>query len=43
VRGRGDLQHSSVSTAKNLCAFADGVEIGQYPAANCEELLAFCG
>jgi hypothetical protein len=43
VRWRGDLQHSTVSAAKNLCAFADGVEIGQYSAAIREELLAFCG
>jgi len=43
VRWRGDLQDSSVSTAKNLRAFADGVEISQHASAIHEELLAFCG
>ena len=37
-----DLQHPPVSSPKDLCAFSDNVEIGQYAAAIREELLAFC-
>jgi len=43
VRWRGDLQHSSVATPKDLCTFSDDVEIGQYAAAIRKKLLAFCG
>jgi hypothetical protein len=37
----GDLQRPPVSSPKDLCAFSDDVEIGQYAAAIREELLAF--
>jgi len=43
VRWRGDLEHSPVAIPQDLCAFADGIEIGQYATAIREELLAFCG
>jgi hypothetical protein len=42
VRRCGDFHDPSVSTPKDLCAFPDGLEIGQYAAAIREELLAFC-
>jgi hypothetical protein len=41
-RGR-DLQYSPVAAPKDLRAFSDDVEIGQYAAAIGEELLALCG
>jgi len=40
VRWRGDRQHPPVSASKDLRAFADGIEVGQYTAAIREELLA---
>jgi hypothetical protein len=43
VRWSGDLEHPPFSAPKDLCVFADGVEIGQYAAAIREELLAHCG
>jgi hypothetical protein len=40
VRRRSDLHHASVPAPKDVCAFAHGVEVGQYAAAIPEELLA---